>query len=81
MRAFTRGHLLSILTVMAMAVGTLSVAPASAEPATQGDRVTVSDGTSLAVSIRGEQPLAARPTVVEFTPYGSSGAAFTVGPE
>jgi len=54
---------------------------ASAESATTTDRVTVSDGTSIAVTVTGEQPLAARPTVVEFTPYGASGAAFAVGPD
>lgn len=44
-------------------------------------RVTTSTGASLAAEVKGTAPLAARPTVVEFTPYGQSGASFSVGEE
>lgn len=78
MTAITRA--LGILLAITMAGVCLAV-PASAEPATAKDRVTVSDGTSLAVTLTGEQPSAARPTVVEFTPYGSSGGSYSIGAE
>ncbi len=44
-------------------------------------RIIASDGVSLAATLTGPQPFAPRPTVVEFTPYGENGAAFTVGPD
>lgn len=44
-------------------------------------RITASDGVSLAATLTGPTPMAPRPTVVEFTPYGENGAAFTVGPD
>jgi len=51
----------------------------AAEQVTQAARITASDGVSLAAAVKGPGPLTARPTVVEFTPYGESGASFTVG--
>lgn len=75
-----RRGLSAVVGGLLVAVGAVAVpGVASADPATTKDRVTVSDGTSLAVTLTGEQPMQARPTVVEFTPYGSSGAAFSVG--
>ena len=64
-----------------MAAAVVAPSTASAESATTKDRVTVSDGTSIAVTVTGEQPLQARPTVVEFTPYGSGGTQFRPGPD
>ncbi len=53
----------------------------AAEQVDQTVRITASDGVSLAAVVEGSGPLAARPTVVEFTPYGEMGASFTVGPD
>ncbi|RYJ06883.1 MAG: CocE/NonD family hydrolase, partial [Actinomycetales bacterium] len=78
------------VTAAALAAGSL-VAPAQAEepapvapaPTTESKalRVTTTTGVSLAAQVKGAAPLAARPTVVEFTPYGENGASFTVGPD
>lgn len=51
----------------------------AAEQVSQGVRITASDGVSLAGTLTGPGPLTARPTVLEFTPYGEAGATFTVG--
>ncbi|MFL6155286.1 MAG: CocE/NonD family hydrolase [Marmoricola sp.] len=50
-------------------------------PVSQALRITAADGTSLAATLTGAAPLVPRPTVVEFTPYGEGGAAFTVSPD
>lgn len=51
----------------------------AAEQVTQAVRITASDGVSLAGAVKGPGPLTARPTVIEFTPYGEGGATFSVG--
>lgn len=53
----------------------------AAEQASEALRITTSDGTGLAATLTGPGPLVPRPTIVEFTPYGQSGAAFTAGPD
>lgn len=53
---------------------------AVAAPATQNFRFTASDGVSLQATVRGEAPLAPRPTIVEFSPYGRNTATFDGGP-
>jgi len=63
-------------------VASLTVATAgtaAADPETVKDRVTVSDGTSIALTVTGQQPIQPRPTVVEFTPYGSGGGSYNIG--
>ncbi len=57
------------------AAGTVLVALACASGAraatsTLNTRVTMSDGASLAATVTGEAPLAPRPVIVEFSPYG-----------
>lgn len=65
--------------VAALAVAALTGVPAQADaPLTQSDRFTASDGISLAVTVTGSGPIAARPTVVEFTPYGPDSASLPV---
>lgn len=75
----------TLVAVVAAAVAlTASVVPAGAEePAQQTTklRVVTSDGTDLAASLVTTGAPAARPTVVEFTPYGEAGASFSFGPE
>ncbi|MCZ4500259.1 MAG: hypothetical protein JWQ74_2814 [Marmoricola sp.] len=53
----------------------------AADQETKAVRITTYDGLSLAGAVTGQAPLAPRPTVVEFTPYGAGGASFTAGPE
>lgn len=63
--------------------GTLLAALAFAAPAnaaTITERFTASDGVALQTTLTGADPLAPRATVVEFTPYGRSGASFNAGP-
>ena len=43
---------------------------AAAAETSQDVRFTASDGVSLQTTITGEAPLAPRPTIVEFSPYG-----------
>ena len=40
-----------------------------------------SDGVTLRATINGEAPLTARPTIVEFSPYGPNTRSFAPGPE
>ncbi|MGH3412873.1 MAG: CocE/NonD family hydrolase [Marmoricola sp.] len=44
-------------------------------------RFTASDGVSLATTLTGRAPMAPRPTVVEFSPYGRNSQTLSVGPE
>jgi uncharacterized protein len=62
---------------LAALVAALAVAaPASAAPISRDLRFTASDGVSLQVTITGEAPLTARPTIVEFSPYGRKSETF-----
>lgn len=79
----TRSRSLLVAATTALVLGALG-APANAaeaEPETTKVRVTTSTGASLAAAVSGAAPLQARPTVVEFTPYGERGASFSVGEE
>src|SRR5204863_2152028 len=55
-------------------------ARAGAAPASQDTRFTASDGVTLQTTISGEAPLVARPTVVEFSPYGDNSGTLDPGP-
>lgn len=81
-----RSRSLLVAGVASLLVGALCSPVAAAEgdpPArtTTKVRVSTSTGVSLAAKVEGVAPLAARPTVVEFTPYGQDGETFTVGEE
>ncbi|RNL79562.1 CocE/NonD family hydrolase [Nocardioides marmorisolisilvae] len=59
---------------------TAALLPMSSGSAATGDqklRVTTSDGTSLAATLTTAGVDTPRPTVVEFTPYGESGATYS----
>lgn len=59
------------------------LAPAAAAHAgtvTLSPRVTMSDGTSLQATVSGEAPLAPRPLIVEFSPYGPGSGTTYDGP-
>ena len=57
-----------------------AAAPAHAATTSQDERFTASDGVELATTLIGEAPLAPRPTIVEFSPYGRGTTTFTPGP-
>lgn len=75
-------RVLAATTALVSVVASLAATPAQADDATQTQsvRISTSTGVSLAAQVTGRAPLAPRPTVVEFTPYGQGGASFTVGP-
>src|SRR4051794_23445501 len=58
----------------------VSAAPARAAQVSQDIRFTASDGVSLQTTVTGAAPLAARPVIVEFSPYGRDSGTFTPGP-
>jgi uncharacterized protein len=64
-----------ILTVVAAALAVLA-APAQAAPTTSDQRFTASDGVELQTTVFGEAPMAPRPTIVEFSPYGRESQTF-----
>src|SRR4051812_7808569 len=57
-----------------------AAAPAHAARTSQDIRFTASDGVSLQTTVTGEAPLAPRPAIVEFSPYGDDSGTFTPGP-
>ena len=56
-------------------------APASAARVSQDLRFTASDGVSLQTTLSGEGPIARRPVIVEFSPYGDNSQTADPGPD
>lgn len=83
MLARSRSLLVAASALLVAGVVPVPAGAAEAPPSSESTklRVTTSTGASLAAEVKGTAPLAARPTVVEFTPYGQSGASFSVGEE
>jgi predicted acyl esterase len=73
-RAF--GHAVAGL----VATAAICCPPARAAQTGQDLRFTASDGVSLQTTLTGAAPLAARPTIVEFSPYGRNSATLDPGP-
>src|SRR3954451_23166823 len=69
-----------IVGCVATLVALVPAAPAHAARTSQDMRFTASDGVSLQTTLTGEAPLAPRPTIVEFSPYGDDSGTFTPGP-
>lgn len=68
---------------VAAVVAAIALAPASAARAatvTLNPRVTMSDGVSLQATLTGAAPLAPRPLIVEFSPYGPGSGTTHDGP-
>jgi uncharacterized protein len=65
---------------IAAAVIALACPPASAAPTSQNERFTSDDGVTLQTTVTGESPLAPRPVIVEFSPYGRGSATVDPGP-
>lgn len=75
---------LALLVAVCLGLLALVAPPARADGATtvtETVRWTAPDGTSIKTVLTGAAPLTARPTVVEFTPYGAGGASYAVGPD
>lgn len=83
MRLPSRRPLTAALAVAALTVTALLPAAGSqaADAGKTALRIAGASGTSLAATLTSPDTTTPRPTVVEFTPYGEGGAAFTVGPE
>jgi putative CocE/NonD family hydrolase len=58
----------------------VACAPARAAQVRKDTRFTASDGVSLQTTVTGASPLAPRPTIVEFSPYGRDSGSFAPGP-
>lgn len=75
-----------LLATALMVLGLLAVTPVgpvdTARPAAAAERVTrtvripMSDGITLRAAVSGASDLSQRPTIVEFTPYGHTGASY-----
>jgi predicted acyl esterase len=70
-----------ILGFVVVLVVLVACAPARAAEASSDIRFTASDGVSLQTTITGTAPLAPRPVIVEFSPYGRASGSFTPGPD
>lgn len=68
--------------ILAAAITAVGGVPTPADAATERrDGVFVaSDGVALQTTLTGEAPLAARPTIVEFSPYGRDSGTLDAGP-
>src|SRR3954452_5504165 len=75
------GAMLLIAGVVRALALCVSAAPARAAQVIQDIRFTASDGVSLQTTLTGAAPLAARPVIVEFSPYGRNSGSFKPGPD
>lgn len=64
----------------AMLLALCWASPASAATTTLNTRVAMSDGVTLQATVTGQAPLAPRPVIVEFTPYGPGSGTTQDGP-
>lgn len=69
-----------LAALVATVAAALIAVPAQAAQVTRNERFTASDGASLQTTLTGEAPLAPRPVIVEFSPYGRDTATFRPGP-
>src|SRR3954471_2338849 len=69
-----------ILGLVGLLVALSACAPAQAASVSKDVRFTASDGISLQTTVSGAAPLASRPVIVEFSPYGRDSGTFTPGP-
>jgi len=66
-----------LAAAVALVAALLPMSPGAAAAGDQKLRITASDGTSLAATLTTAGTETPRPTVVEFTPYGESGATYS----
>ncbi|MFL6090331.1 MAG: CocE/NonD family hydrolase [Aeromicrobium sp.] len=74
-----RGRFALLVGAAVLAVCTAGP-PSPAAAGEQQFSFTASDGVQLRAAVTGSDPLAARPTVVEFSPYGRNSGTLAVGP-
>lgn len=73
----TRRSLRALLVgALCVVAALLPLSPGTAAAGDQSLRITTTDGTSLAATLTTVDVASPRPTVVEFTPYGESGATY-----
>jgi uncharacterized protein len=65
---------------LALAAALLAITAAPARAASVDFPFTASDGVRLATTISGAAPITARPTIVEFSPYGRNSGTFAPSP-
>jgi putative CocE/NonD family hydrolase len=68
-----------ILGFVGVLVVLVACAPARAADVSKDVRFIASDGASLQTTVTGAAPLAPRPVIVEFSPYGRGSGTFTPG--
>jgi predicted acyl esterase len=68
------------LCAAVFALGLAAATPARATQVSQDTRVMMSDGVSVQATLTGEAPLAPRPVIVEFSPYGRNSGTTYDGP-
>ena len=78
MRADWRARL--VLVTAAFLLSLLVAPSADAAQTTLNTRLAMSDGVSLQATITGQAPLAPRPVIVEFSPYGPGSMTTSDGP-
>ncbi|WP_183093531.1 CocE/NonD family hydrolase [Nocardioides stalactiti] len=74
------------VTLAALGAGLLTAAPPAARaeepaPVVVQQRFTTADGVALQTTLTSPGPVTARPTVVEFSPYGNNSQSFSFGPD
>jgi uncharacterized protein len=70
----------SLALGLAAVLTLLLAGPAHGAEESRDFRVATSDGVSLEATLSGEAPISARPTVVEFSPYGRDTGTLDPGP-
>ena len=76
-----RGLRAGAAVAVAALVTALFATAAGAAQASRDERFTASDGVELQVTLSGPAPLSARPTIVEFSPYGDGSGSLDPGPD
>src|SRR3954469_18663237 len=69
-----------VLGLVGLLLALSACAPAQAASVSKDVRFTASDGISLQTTVTGAAPLASRPVIVEFSPYGRGSGSFAPGP-
>lgn len=72
------GRMAAVVAAFAFLVAAPSAVAATT---TLDTRVTMSDGVTLHATVSGEAPLAQRPVIVEFSPYGPGTGTTQDGPD
>src|SRR3954471_3145661 len=76
-----RAGIVRAVRAACLALALLSAGSARAAVTSQSTSLSASDGTVLHATLSGAAPIAPRPTIVEFTPYGVGTGTFDPGPD